>query len=151
MHLLRSELIRCVKSWNLGSSTKNDNFRAVFKVPVLMTPIFASDSNTWSGLIDYEWNLLFMADLSNSFIERWFCDLMTKEGNWFHYDCFYGMHSVLSFLNQSSEMINYSVLFVIIELFIMRYWVFDIREITVNPLERWKTNVCMTSNCFNSC
>lgn len=151
MNLLRSEFIRCIEPWDLSCSSENNNVRVGLKIPMFMSPVFSCNSNSTSSFINNERNIFLWTDFSDRFVKCRICNFVSKVGHWFNHNSPYRIDSVLSFFNQSSEMVNHSFLLIFIELLIMWYGVLDFREVTMNPMKSWKSNICMSSYSLNSC
>lgn len=89
MNLSWSELRFAIKPRNLCCSSKHYKVWCIVKIPVLMSPVFSSNTNTCSCFINNERNFMFCSVFSNLLIKRWCCKVSSEKCNWLYNDSLY--------------------------------------------------------------
>jgi len=104
---------------------------------MLMTPHLSSGTNSSSSFINYKWDIVFLSDYSESLIIVRSSEMVIVWGDWFNNNSSNILFAVSSLLNNISDCLKASILFIFVFLTELSDWVFNLWKWSSWPVEGW--------------
>lgn len=126
-----------IESTDASFASEGNDIWGGGKVPVFITPHFASATNAGSSFINNEGNLVVQGDLSKSFEVVWSGDVVFERSNRLDNDCSNVLFSLSSLLDDISDSLKASIFFSSVFMLVFSDWVLDLGERSSWPVKGW--------------